>query len=250
MRPKIVAGNWKMHGSKTMVEELLNTLKKSTKNLNTEVIVFPPYIYLPQTQTILEDSHIQWGGQNLALAEQGAYTGEISAAMLRDFACGYVLIGHSERRQYYHETDDDIAQKCLIAARYQLTFILCVGETLEQREAGNTFNVIKKQINAILTLENWRDLLQNAILAYEPIWAIGTGKTASPEQAQEVHQFIRATIAEQDTKTALNLPILYGGSVKPNSAKGLFEMIDIDGALVGGASLQPDDFTEICQCNS
>lgn len=250
MTRKIVAGNWKMHGSKNRVEQLLNALKSHKKSLNCEVIVFPPYIYLPLTEKLLQDTAIQWGGQNLAIAAEGAYTGEISAAMLRDFGCHYVLIGHSERRQYYHETDAEIAQKCVLAFQTGLRFILCVGETLEQREEGDTFSVIKNQINTILILENWRDLLQNAILAYEPIWAIGTGKTASPEQAQEVHQFIRATIAERDKNIAIKLPILYGGSVKPNNVNGLFKMKDIDGALVGGASLQANDFMEICQCNS
>lgn len=249
MRRKIVAGNWKMHGSKLLVRELLNSLKTSTQNLATDVIVFPPFVYIPQAQTELQTSHIQWGAQNLAIAEEGAFTGEVSAPMLREFGCRYVLVGHSERRQYYHETNDEIAQKFLLAVQHELMPILCLGETLKDREGGHTFNVIQNQINAILALENWRDLMQNAILAYEPVWAIGTGKTASPEQAQEVHRFIRATIAERDAKVALHLPILYGGSVKPSNASALFTMIDIDGALVGGASLQAKDFTEICQCN-
>lgn len=249
MRRKIVAGNWKMHGSKAMVHELLTALKASTENLTTEIIVFPPFVYLSQVQTELQNSPIQWGAQNAAIAAEGALTGEISARMLVEFGCRYVLLGHSERRQYYHETDAEIVQKCAMISSHKLAPVLCIGETLEDREEGKTFDVIQKQINSILILENWRELMQNAVLAYEPVWAIGTGKTASPEQAQEVHQFIRGVIAEKDTKFALQLPILYGGSVKSDNAKSLFQMSDIDGALVGGASLRAKEFMEICQCN-
>lgn len=250
MRRKIVAGNWKMHGSKAMVEELLSALVANTLQVNIETIVFPPYPYLDQTQRLLQGSSIQWGAQNLATAEKGAFTGEVSASMLKDFGCSFVLIGHSERRQLYGDTNEVIIEKCKMAHTHNIHPIICIGETLQERESQKTFNVLKNQINAILTLENWRDLLQNAILAYEPVWAIGTGKTASPEQAQEVHEFIRSTIAEQDEQIANGLPILYGGSVKPSNAAGLFAMQDIDGALVGGASLNAQDFTEICQCNS
>lgn len=250
MREKIVAGNWKMHGSKAMVANLLTELKNSLSKSACKVIVFPPAIYLAQTQTVLENSVIKFGAQNVAEIDQGAFTGEISAPMLVEFGCEYVLIGHSERRQYFSETNQSVAKKMVIANQYNLKPVVCVGETLIERNNNQTFEVIKNQINSILTLENWSKLLQNAVLAYEPVWAIGTGRSASPEEAQEVHKFIRNTIAACDEKVAANLPIIYGGSVKPDNAKSLFAKPDIDGALVGGASLIVNDFLEIIQCNS
>lgn len=250
MRRKIVAGNWKMHGSKAMAQALLSELLNSLNLDDCEAIVFPPVIYLEQIQTLLAGTRLSYGAQNLAIAEQGAYTGEISALMLQEFECEHVLIGHSERRQYYGETNETVAQKLIMAHKHNIKPVVCIGETLSEREAEQTFEVIKNQLNAILILDNWQDLLQNASLAYEPVWAIGTGRTATPEQAQEVHEFIRNTLAELDVNLAAKLPILYGGSVKPGNAKGLFAKADIDGALVGGASLKAQDFLEIIRCNS
>jgi triosephosphate isomerase len=250
MRSKIVAGNWKMHGSKTMVQELLSDLLDGLEADYCEAIVLPPAIYLGQTQSLLANTQLSYGAQNVAAAEQGAYTGEISAPMLQEFGCKYTLIGHSERRKYYSETNESVADKVILAHKHNIKPIICMGETLEERQAEQTFEIIKNQLTFILMLDNWRDLLQNAILAYEPVWAIGTGCTADPEQAQEVHEFIRNIIADKDVGVAMKLPILYGGSVKPDNAEGLFAKADIDGALVGGASLKAQDFLGIIRCNS
>ncbi len=252
MRAKIVAGNWKMHGSKAMINEFAEYLLANKKALpqTTEIIFFPPAIYLAHCELLFAETKLQYGAQNVYFEEDGAYTGELSAVMLAEFGCSYTLVGHSERRVYFHETNEMIAKKAAILWAHHIKPVICIGETLAQFDANQTFNVLNDQIKPLFRLENWRDLLQNATLAYEPVWAIGTGKTATPEQAQAAHGFIRGLIQAEDADLAAKLPILYGGSVKPNNAKGLFAMPDIDGALVGGASLKAQDFLEIIQCNS
>lgn len=195
----------------------------------------------------IKSSNLSYGAQDVAEYKQGAYTGEISAAMLVEFNCDYVIVGHSERRSLYHETSKIVARKFAMAQTYQITPILCVGETLEQREAGQAMEVIREQINAILELPTGINVLSHAVIAYEPVWAIGTGKTATPEQAQEIHQNIRDYLSAFDPTIAQALRILYGGSVKPDNAALLSIMPDIDGFLVGGASLDPQQFLAICQ---
>ena len=243
-RRTLIAGNWKMHGSRAMVNDLLTTFKNSSSpDLQAELIVFPPTIFLEQAQKLLAGSHISWGAQNVASELSGAFTGEISANMLLEFGCNYVLIGHSERRHLYGETDTQLAKKFTIATQVGLKPILCVGETLEERQQGRMQAVILKQLNAILAAG--ANQLNNAVLAYEPVWAIGTGITATPEQAQEVHAMLRQAVAKHDQAIAQKLPILYGGSVKATNVKALFNMPDIDGGLIGGASLIADEFLQI-----
>lgn len=239
MRKYIIAGNWKMNGSKTSVTELLDGIKNGVAGItNVDWIVFPPYPFLAQTENLLANTNIAWGAQNLSDKSSGAYTGEVSAAMLKDFGCQYVLVGHSERRALFGEDDELLAAKFVAVLDAELTPIFCVGETLEQRKNNLTKKVVNNQINAILNKG-----IEKAIIAYEPVWAIGTGVTATPEQAQEIHQYIRSQIAA-------DIPILYGGSVKPDNAKTLFAMPDIDGGLIGGASLKANDFLEIGRlCN-
>ena len=242
MRKQFVIGNWKMNCSKASVRELLTVLKSSQKlQADVNMIVCPPYVFLEQAQAVLQQSQIAWAGQNMAAEEEGAYTGEISARMLLEFGCQYVLLGHSERRALYAETDEQIAKKFKLAIELGLTPILCIGETLAQRKAEQTQSVLTAQLKAILDLE----VSRSWILAYEPVWAIGTGVSASPEQAQEVHQFLRKQIGASDSDLAQKLPILYGGSVKSDNARALFEMPDIDGGLIGGASLHAQGFLDI-----
>jgi triosephosphate isomerase len=246
MRKSIIAGNWKMHGSQSTVQILLTELTKHiTANDAAELIVFPPFVYLEQAKRLLEGSVIKWGAQNLATEQSGAFTGEISATMLRDFACQYVLVGHSERRSLYGETNEIVAKKFAIAKQAGLLPVLCVGETLAEREQGLTQQVVTHQLQAILHLTDGVKNLQNAVLAYEPVWAIGTGLTATPEQAQEIHAMLRQQVAKHDATIAQQLSILYGGSVKASNAKALFAMPDIDGGLVGGASLDAKEFIQI-----
>jgi len=196
----------------------------------------------------LAHSDVAWGGQNLCqIPESGAYTGEISAAMLRDFDCRYVIVGHSERRNIYGESDALVATKMMAARQTSLVPIVCVGELLEQRQGGDTEAVVGRQLDALLAMEGGLEALRHAVVAYEPVWAIGTGMTATPQQAQEVHAFIRARLAQHDQDLAQQLRILYGGSVKPENADELFNMRDIDGGLIGGASLQAEDFLAICR---
>lgn len=244
MREQFIIGNWKMHGTKAFVSSLLNKLKNSLSHeSNVKMAVCPPYVFLQQTQLLLQDSKLAWGAQNMAVAEKGPYTGEISANMLVEFACRYVLLGHSERRTLYGETDEQIAQKFKRAIHSGLIPILCVGETLTERQADQTTAVLVTQLKNILDLGS--DLLKKAIIAYEPVWAIGTGLSAQPQQAQEVHQFLRQQLRSLDSDLAQKLPILYGGSVNVNNAKALFEMPDIDGGLIGGASLVAEEFLDI-----
>jgi triosephosphate isomerase len=228
-----------------MVQELLEGLLAGTENESSaDMAVFPPFPYLAQAQSLLDGSSISWGAQNLNPVSQGAHTGEVSASMLLDFGCRYVLAGHSERRAIYGETDEDVADRFEAALESGLEPVLCVGETLEERENGVTEAVVERQLDAVLNRCGSAGFEQ-AIVAYEPVWAIGTGKTATPEQAQAVHAFIRDKFASQDDIIAGQLRILYGGSVNGSNAADLFAREDIDGGLVGGASLKVGDFLAI-----
>lgn len=247
MRQPFVAGNWKMNGSRESIEVLLSGIKAGIGQVNAaRVAVCPPAIYLPEVANQLSGTPVAWGAQNMSEQDSGAFTGEIAASMLQDFGCTYVILGHSERRALYGESSELVAQKVAAARRGGLTPILCVGELLEEREQGITEQVVGQQLDAVLALEGIA-AMADCVIAYEPVWAIGTGKTASPEQAQQVHAFIRAKLAKQDASVAEKIQILYGGSVKGANAQELFSMQDIDGGLIGGASLQAEEFLTICQ---
>ena len=246
MRRKLIVGNWKMVGLLARNKALLEGVLAGVRDLrNADCAVCVPYPYLAQTQSLLQGSNISWGAQNLSQHAEGAYTGEVSAAMLLDFGCKYAIIGHSERRNLYLESDEVVAEKFDAALKAGLQPILCVGETLAEREAGVTEEVVARQLDAILNRAGVKALAK-AVVAYEPVWAIGTGKTASPEQAQAVHAFIRGKIATQSKEVADGLVIQYGGSVKGSNAAELFGMPDIDGGLIGGASLDAQEFLAIC----
>ncbi len=247
MRQKLVAGNWKMFGSLKSNLSLLQDVAAGVSGLHgTSVAVCVPFPYLAQAQSVLTGTAVSWGAQNLHEQVQGAFTGEVSAPMLQDFGCRYVLVGHSERRAIYGESDTLVAEKFAAALASGLSPILCVGETLAQREAGKTVEVVAAQIDAVLKRVGVA-AFSGAVVAYEPVWAIGTGRTATSAQAQEVHAAIRAQIAAADAQVAEGLQILYGGSVKPGNAEELFAMADIDGGLIGGASLVAADFLAICR---
>lgn len=246
MRKPLVAGNWKMNGSLESVRALLEGIKSGVAAVqNADVAVCPPYVYIPETEKLLSGSVIGWGGQDLSTESSGAFTGEVAADMLKDFGCRYVIVGHSERRTYHQESDELVAKKYAVARAAGLVPILCVGETLEEREQGITEQVVARQLDALIDREGV-DALKDGVIAYEPVWAIGTGKTASPEQAQEVHAFIRGRVAEKSAEVAEGVRILYGGSMKPGNAKELIGKPDIDGGLIGGASLKAEDFLGIC----
>ena len=246
MRRKLVAGNWKMHGSLAGNRDLLQSLVQALgKGGKADCAVCVPSPYLAQTQELLKGTAIAWGAQNLSEHAQGAYTGEISAAMLNDFGCRYALVGHSERRSLYGESNETVAAKFVAAVKAGLTPVLCLGETLDQREGGVTEKIVAAQLDAVIQAAGLPSFA-GAVLAYEPVWAIGTGRTATPDQAQEVHAFIRGRIARGDATLAQRLQILYGGSVKAQNAAELFGMADIDGGLIGGASLVAKDFVAIC----
>lgn len=251
MRRKFVVGNWKMHGNLFENQQLLGSVIAGINVLTkkAELAVCVPYPYLSSVAGMLEETSIRWGAQNVSQFDKGAYTGEVSSAMLNDFACDYVIVGHSERRALYGETNEIVAAKYVAVRLAGMAPILCVGETLEQRESGVTERVIDEQLNAVIKLAGIESF-SGAVIAYEPVWAIGTGKTASPQQAQDVHAFIRNKIANQSREIANDLSILYGGSVKANNAQELFMMPDIDGGLIGGASLVADDFVAICRAAS
>lgn len=246
MRTKLVAGNWKMHGNLATNLALLNRVRDAAEALRSSCAVCVPFPYLAQAQASLTGSKVAWGGQNVSEHAHGAYTGEVSAAMLAEFGCRYVLVGHSERRALYGENDATVAAKFAAAVQAGLTPILCVGESLAEREAGTTGQVVIRQLDAVIGVSGIA-ALHRAVLAYEPVWAIGTGKTATPQQAQDVHALIRARLAAGDAAVAQGVQILYGGSVKPGNAQELFAMTDIDGGLIGGASLVADDFLAICR---
>jgi triosephosphate isomerase len=244
MRKKLVAGNWKMHGSLAENAALLEALKPALAGI--EAVVCVPFPYLAQAQAVLGGSSIAWGAQNLSEQSKGAFTGEVSASMLLDFGCRYVIVGHSERRSLYGESDELVASKYVVAQAAGLTPILCVGESLDERESGVTEAVVARQLDAVIKVAGVESLAK-AVVAYEPVWAIGTGKTASPEQAQAVHAFIRGKIASLNSKVADQLLIQYGGSVKAANAAELMAQPDIDGGLIGGASLVADEFVAICR---
>jgi triosephosphate isomerase (TIM) len=247
MRQQLVAGNWKMYGELATNSQLLQDVLVGLANIKkVEVVVFVPFPYLAQAQSILAGTSLAWGAQTISENAQGAYTGEVGVAMLKDFSCSYVLVGHSERRAIFGESDKAVADKFARALAGGLRPVLCVGETLDQRESGQTTEVIASQIDAVIQ-KTGVSAFANAIVAYEPVWAIGTGRTASPEQAQDVHAAIRSQFARNDAQIAEGLRILYGGSVKPQNAVELFSMPDIDGGLIGGASLVADDFLAICR---
>lgn len=235
-----------MHGGLKTNQQLLQDVVAGVSGLrDVAVAVCVPFPYLAQAQSVLSGTPVAWGAQNLSEQAQGAFTGEVSAAMLQDFGCRYVLVGHSERRSIFGESDKLVAEKFAAALASRLRPVLCVGETLEQRDAGKTLEVVSAQIDAVLNRVGVA-AFSGAVVAYEPVWAIGTGRTATSAQAQEVHAAIRAQIAKADAKVADGLQILYGGSVKPGNAAELFAMPDIDGGLIGGASLVAADFLSIC----
>jgi triosephosphate isomerase len=244
MRKKLVAGNWKMHGSLAENAALLDAIKPALAGIDAAVCV--PFPYLAQVQAALAGSSIAWGAQNLSEQTKGAFTGEVSASMLLDFGCRYVIVGHSERRSLYGEHDEVVAKKYVAAQAAGLVPILCVGESLQEREAGVTETVVARQLDAVIAAAGVASLAK-AVVAYEPVWAIGTGKTASPEQAQAVHAFIRGKIAALDAAVAEGLVIQYGGSVKAANAAELMAQPDIDGGLIGGASLIAEEFIAICR---
>jgi len=246
-RRPLVAGNWKMNGSRAESAALVDAVKTGVSAASrAEVAICPPYILIPLVAEKLAGSAVAWGGQNLSVHKSGAYTGEISGPMLKDYGCTYVIVGHSERRTYYGETDALVAEKYGAAQAAGLIPILCVGETLAEREANQTEAVVARQIDAVLHKHGVASF-NNAVIAYEPVWAIGTGKTATPAQAQDVHRFIRDRIAAKDRSVADKLRVLYGGSMKGSNARELQSQPDIDGGLIGGASLQADEFLTICR---
>jgi len=254
VRKPFVAGNWKMNGSSTSTARLLNSILTQVETFSSvDVAVFPPAVYLKQVQEALTGTPLFWGTQNLSQFKRGAYTGEISAPMLNDFGCEYVLMGHSERRCLYAEIgldtlvlDKIIAEKYAIAVQEGITPIVCIGESPEEHETGKTEEVVTRLLDIVID-QLGAEALSQAILAYEPVWAIGTGKSASPEWAQSVHALMRERIAKHDKSTADKVQILYGGSVKEDNASSLFSMPDIDGGLIGGASLDANEFVAICQ---
>ena len=243
MRTKLVVGNWKMHGSRAANEPLLAALAQG-RPYGCAVAVCAPFPYLAEVAVAWAGTDLHWGAQDVSMHEQGAYTGEVSAAMLADFGCRYAIVGHSERRQYHSEADQLVADKAKAALARGITPIVCVGESLAQRDAGETEAVVKRQLSAVIhTLAHCAGEM---VVAYEPVWAIGTGRTATPEQAQAVHAVLRAQL-QAATPRAPQMRILYGGSVKADNARALFAQPDIDGGLIGGASLKADDFVAICR---
>jgi len=244
MRRKIAAGNWKLHGDRKFAFELLDALVATPAAAGVERIILPPLPYLGELVQRYGDKGLQFGAQDVSVNQKGAYTGEVSAAMLVDVGARYGLVGHSERRQYHHEGSELVARKFLAAKAAGLVPILCIGETLSHREDGQTEWRLQAQLAPLFELGG-DQVFEGAIVAYEPVWAIGTGKTATPEQAQAAHAFIRSEIASRDARIAGSLPILYGGSVKADNAAALFTQPDVDGGLIGGASLVAADFNAI-----
>ena len=247
MRQRLAVGNWKMHGSLPDNRALLDKVAAAAGGLSRAVAaVCVPYPYLAQAQLALAGSKAAWGGQNVSQHPKGAFTGEVSAGMLREFGCRYVLVGHSERRQLFSEDDATIALKARAVLAQGMTPIVCVGETLAERERGITEEVVGRQLGVVADELGTQGLMAS-ILAYEPVWAIGTGKTATPQQAQAVHAYLRGFLAKRDAGVAASMPILYGGSVKAANAAELFGMQDVDGGLIGGAALVAEEFIAICQ---
>jgi len=252
MRKIIIAGNWKMNKTSLEAMELVNLLRRELTDISqVDMVVCPPFTALSEINDLLNETPIGLGAQDVYWEDAGAFTGEVSAPMLKGSGCAYVIIGHSERRQYFAETDETVNKKIKAALKHELTPIVCIGERLDERESGKTFDVVKTQCTGSFA-DLSADEMSRIIIAYEPIWAIGTGKTATPEQAQEVHQFIRGFFKEKyGEEIAAGLRIQYGGSVKPDNTEALMSQPDIDGALVGGASLKSDSFIQIIKnsCN-
>ena len=244
MRARIVAGNWKLNGSRATASALLSAITSAPRPAGVECLVLPPLPYLAESISAFAGKGVGFGAQDLDLHEAGAFTGEVSGAMLKDIGATHVLVGHSERREYHEESSDLVAEKLLAARRAGLVPILCVGESLHQREAGQTEWALSGQIAAVLK-RGGVGAFEGTVLAYEPVWAIGTGRTASPAQAQEAHAFLRGELSAHDARIAGSLPILYGGSVKAANAAELFSQPDVDGGLIGGASLSASDFLAI-----
>lgn len=250
MRRPIVVGNWKMNGTARGSRELLQEIVAGFgSDCNTEVGVCVPFVFIPDVAKQLAGTRVRWGSQNVSDQDQGAYTGEISAAMLTEYFCRYAIVGHSERRLLYKESSSLVAARFNQAVSHGIQPILCVGETDEQRDNKNTFAIIESQLLPVLNTAGI-DSFADAVIAYEPVWAIGTGKTATTDQAQEVHAYIREIVASRNRTVATNLRIIYGGSVNPENASALFSMADIDGGLVGGASLDGQSFLAIIQSAS
>jgi triosephosphate isomerase len=252
MRRTLVAGNWKMNGSLAINAALLADISAGldpAAPTNCDVAVCVPAPYLAQTQAALSGTSVAWGAQDLSVHAAGAYTGEIAASMLLEFGARYVIVGHSERRAYHAESDELVANKALSALRAGLVPLVCVGETLAEREAGHTEAVVGRQLDAVLALLDDAEILR-LVVAYEPVWAIGTGKTATPQMAQDVHAFLRGKLAARNADAAVTVQILYGGSMKPDNAKELLAMPDIDGGLIGGAALKAADFLAIVQASA
>ncbi len=246
MRQYLVAGNWKMHGSKEAVAALVEGVAAGIgEAMTSEVALCPPFVFLSQVSQLIAGAGVALGAQNVSEHDNGAYTGEVSAQMLIDCGCTYAIVGHSERRAFYWESDALIAEKFKRACTEGLRPILCVGETLQERESNETRDVIARQLGTVLDSVG-AEGLKDAVIAYEPVWAIGTGKTATPEMANDVHEFIRERLRSHSDEVASRTRILYGGSVKSSNADALFAMPDIDGGLIGGASLQADEFLAIC----
>jgi triosephosphate isomerase (TIM) len=250
VRKPLIAGNWKMHGSQSQVKTLIDGIKEGIKQgagayAEVDILVLPPLVYLSQARELLAHSAVMLGAQNLYVGTHGAYTGEVSGHMLADVGCQYVLIGHSERRSLFHEDLNVVTAKFRAAVAAGLQPILCVGETKEQREAGETEKVVSEQLSAVI-LSAGMAAFHQAVIAYEPVWAIGTGLTATPEQAQAVHSYIRHVISQNNVDLARTIRILYGGSMKADNAASLLAMPDIDGGLIGGASLDANSFLSIC----
>lgn len=245
MRKPLVVANWKMNATLASCAAWAKNVD-FTGAQDIETAVCPPFVYLVNLKALLDGAHIALGAQNVSERDNGAFTGEVSASMLADIGAQFVIVGHSERRTLFAETDETVAAKCAKAGQYGLKPILCVGETLAERETGKTKNVIEREIRAVLNKNDLKIFTQGAI-AYEPIWAIGTGRSASPEDAEDVHAFIRSLLSEYNAELARTIRILYGGSVKPGNAHALFAQKDIDGGLVGGASLKAEDFSAICR---
>lgn len=247
MRIPLVAGNWKMNGSKESIKELINGVVDGAKSLTgVEVAVCPPFIYIADVTAAVAGSNVDVGSQDACTDLKGAFTGETSIEMIKDFGCKYAIVGHSERRTLYGESDEIVAQKYTVVKKAGVTPIFCIGETLQEREQGITEEVCARQIDAVFTAEG-DDAFAGSVIAYEPVWAIGTGKTASPEEAQAVHAFIRQHLAKRNADVADKVQILYGGSMNPANAKELMGQSDIDGGLIGGASLKAEDFLAVCQ---
>ena len=244
MRTPLVAGNWKMNGSRASVDELLEGIIDAGP-YDCEVVVFPPFVFLEQVNRLVQGSPVMMGAQNLDWHESGAFTGEIAGPMIRDAGCEYCIVGHSERRQLFGETDKVVAEKFAACQAAGLVPVLCVGETLAEREAGSTGTVVARQLDAVIAHSGIRALAR-AVIAYEPVWAIGTGESATPEQAEAVHEQLRSMLAGKDREIAAGLRLLYGGSVNPDNAASLLAQENIDGALVGGASLKAEAFASIC----